>query len=161
MTQPPELLPEKWTALTQYRAPRFSWSLIGVSDRATADRMARLVRSSQAKRVLTLLEDSDDKSLAQLEAIAKINGEQAEAAFRRTFVFNITAPIAVVAAAAELAPERTAAIAAELGRSGSLLVGGAAALLILSSVFYTFVRSREARDLADLVTLERARRQAR
>jgi hypothetical protein len=161
MTETPEpnILPESWAAISRYRSPRLGWGWLGISDRARADRMERLLKSTSAKRAAALLREADDKNLAHLEAIATINSEQAEAAFRRTFVFNVSAPIAVVAALAQLAPQDSAALLADAGRSGDLQIGASVTVaLVVGTVLYTFLRARDARDLADIVALESARR---
>lgn len=155
-----EILPAIWDKLSRARSPWLGGTFrLGASDRLPSDRLRRLLRTSVGKAVLAATTGLDAAALEQIETIAKINAEQAEAAFRRTFVFNITAPIAVFAAAIQAMPQNIEENLDTLSpRSLAFYLIWGSALGIVASVYYAHVKARGARDLADAVALVRASR---
>lgn len=150
------VLPTCWPELIRYRSGLRPSSLtfLGVSDRAPPDRLARLLKTPHAKRAVALLDGLSMPELNHVKTAAEANAEQAEAAFRRTLVFNVTGPVAFVATMAQVAPETSTELLASLDRRGVTTYFILAALaLIAATVLYTFVRSRDARDLSDIVRL--------
>lgn len=161
--QTEEVLPACWSDLIRYRSG-FRPSLftyLGFSDRAPPDRLLRLLDTEHAQRVLSLLGSLPAAELNRVKAAAEINADQAESAFRRTLVFNITGPIAFLATAAQVAPQLSAAVLESLDRENARsLLTLLVITLIVATVFYTFVRSRDARELADIVALVHSKRSA-
>jgi len=153
-------LPSCWPELTRYRsANRFSLqSAFIVSDSALSDRLTRLLATKPAKRVLDLLEPLTPTELSHVRQVAETNASQAEAEFRRSSVFNVSWPIALIAAVSQLAPSWTASLFDDVGWDSHTLMILAAALWIVATVAFAFLRSRDARDLADIVALVHASR---
>lgn len=123
-----------------------------------ARRLYHLAEEREGARVLTALAGQGLSALAALETIAKLNADQAEAAFRRCFVFNLTLPLAFIAAAFQIAPELQRFYTTGLGESPLVAVFLVGSLLaFVGTVLFVFFKSRDARDLADLITLARLR----
>ena len=159
-TQPTDdPLPALWDTLAKTRAPWFSTTMLGLSDRTPSNRLRRLLGAKSGQAVVDAANRLDDAGLAQLETVAKVNAEQAEAAFRRTFVFNISAPIGIATAAAQTFPEAAREFLGELRPAEpSFYVFWGSVLGILATVYYAHAKARGARDLADVVTLVHAAR---
>ncbi len=164
MTVRPEIraedpLPSQWDALARAPSPWLSTTLLGFSDRSPSDRLRRLLRGKAGRAALDAANGLDVAALEHLDAVAKINAEQAEAAFRRTFVFNVSVPIALAAAATQAAPEAASKILSELGpaEASSYLIAGAV-LGIIATVYHAHAKARGARDIADVIALVRAAR---
>lgn len=152
--------PPAWDEISKYAAPRNFFDvtqLAGVPPRSHRDRLARLAGSSPARRVLARLEQCAESELRQLQTLADINAEQAQTAFRRAFVVNISAPFAVVVAFGQLAPELFSEIVQSMTTPGltSVLIVLLAAFIPLS-IGYTYLRATDARDLRDLIRLHAA-----
>lgn len=154
-------LPPVWRELAGYKSPRTHWTpglhWLGLPTRSHWDRLARLAESKPARKLLARLAPCTGAELSQLLALATINAAQAEIAFRRAFVINISAPFAVIVAFGQLAPETFAEILTPLREEGmiGLVVLGLAAL-ILFSIGYAYIRAADARDLRDLVQVRAA-----
>ncbi len=152
-----EILSAAWIEISKYTSPRNFFDvtqLAGVPPRSHRDRLGRLTGSSAARRLLSRLEQCDDGELRQLQALAEVNAEQAQAAFRRAFVVNISGPFAVVVAFGQLAPTLFAEVVQSMttpSLTSALIVLFSA--LIPLSIGYTYLRATDARDLHDLVRL--------
>lgn len=156
------VLPAAWREISAYTSPRDFFSVTqwaGVPARSHRDRLARLSSGKSARRVLARLAECTEADVRQLGELAAINAEQAETAFRRAFVVNISAPFAFVVAFGQLAPATFADIVQSLAAPGptSALIVILAALVPLS-IGYTYLRATDARDLRDLVRLHGAAR---
>lgn len=152
-------LPALWDTLAKTRAPWLSTTMLGLSDRTPSNRLRRLLGAKSGKAAVDAANRLDDAGLAQLETVAKINAEQAEAAFRRTFVFNISVPIGLATTAAQTFPDRAREILGELSPAEpSFYLIWASVLGIFATVYYAHAKARGARDLADVITLMQAAR---
>lgn len=157
------MLPALWREIAAYKSasallsPGLHW--FGVPRRAQARRLEQLTSDRPAERLLAKLRASSDADLAQCDALARINAEQAETAFRRAFVVNVSTPFALFLAWGQLAPDSFGVTMAQLQAEGAtaafILV---LAALILGTIAYAYARAADARDLRDLIAIERARR---
>ena len=108
-TQPTDdPLPALWDTLAKTRAPWFSTTMLGLSDRTPSNRLRRLLGAKSGQAVVDAANRLDDAGLAQLETVAKVNAEQAEAAFRdymETMAANPSCTLARELLAAHPAPK--------------------------------------------------------
>lgn len=162
-TTPRATLPALWREIAAYKSasallsPGLHW--FGVPRRASARRLEQLTSDGSAERLLAKLRTSSDADLTQCETLARINAEQAETAFRRAFVINVSTPFALFLAWGQLAPDSFAEVMTQLqaeNATAAFII--VLALLILGTIAYAYARAADARDLRDLIEIERARR---
>ena len=117
-------------------------------------RLERLDLSPLGVRVLNETIDANDVTLGQLAALAEINQRRAESGFRVTVVVNVSAPIAYVAAIAQLFPSQFATMMGKLASDGLLgPVEVALAVTVALSMVYSFFRSRESVTAASKLSI--------
>jgi hypothetical protein len=131
---------------------------LGVSERSLATRLELLCAEKDSARVLRELSGLNAAEMAHIDTLAKLNAEQADAAFRRALIFNLTLPVSLIAGLAQIDPTLFAGAHAKLAvASPRLVVIAAAMALLIASTVFAFLRSRDARSLADLVAIAKAK----
>ena len=136
----------------------YSRTWVGLSHLSRPDRMLRLLARPAAQQILTRLATLDEAELGHLETIATINAQRAHYALRTTSILNLSGPVAVIVALGQLFPKEFKAFTGSLDErqlfSGYMV---ALAVLILLSVLYTWLRSRDAAELRELIIIASSR----
>ncbi len=153
-------VPLLWREIATYKSHRKTLSglqLLGVPERSHWDRLTRLANAKPARALFDKLAGCGPGELAHLLSLASVNAEQAETAFRRAFVVNISAPFAMIVAFAQIAPETFSSIITPLQQEGMTgLVIFALAAAVLFGIGYAYARAADARDLRDLLQMRMA-----
>ncbi|MGF1510292.1 MAG: hypothetical protein ACFB9M_12405 [Myxococcota bacterium] len=150
-------LPRVWDELEKYRADYgldYPWTWIGLSHLSRKDRLKRLMGRPATQRIVQHLASLPEGELRRLETLATVNMNRAQDALRTTLLVNLSSPIAVIVAVGQLFPREFQAFVADL-RHQQVLGGYVVllAVLVLLGVMHAWLRSRDAIELRDVVSI--------
>ena len=137
--------------------PHRSW-MSGLSVGTGPKRLERLTASKAARQLMPKLEALSDRELVMFRTYARINLEQAEAAMRLSLIANITIPVGFLVILNQFFPG-TVQEAFDYAGVEAMLGGiGAAAVVLLLLIWYSYAGVFQARDISHLAAIAAAKR---
>ena len=110
-------VPKVWTDIVRYRAnygTGYLGTWFGLSHMSRRDRLQRMMARTQTQRVLQAIDGLSVGEVEHLQALANVNAERAQLAFRTTLILNFSSPFAVLIGLGQLFPATAKMVIREL-----------------------------------------------